>query len=167
MQLISQAPHSMHLSRSIIWALLFFISNTLCGHTSRHILQPVHNETSYSRVVTFLRYLWLSIYVNCDKMSNVNPARAKAIWMGTNNRISIFTPLSEVYVLAPVKFMVRKEATAPEIRSHPMRYKSGSDEKLRTATNPNMSNPITSPFPPKCLKGNHGSSTGPRKAPAK
>jgi hypothetical protein len=55
LQLISQAPHSMHLSLWIISAFLPDILKTLCGHTSMHILHPMHKAESYSRVDTFLR----------------------------------------------------------------------------------------------------------------
>ena len=55
-QLISQAPHSIHLSLLIISAFLLVILKTLCGHTSKHILQPIHLVASYSNVVTFLKY---------------------------------------------------------------------------------------------------------------
>ncbi len=56
MQLISQAPHSMHLSLFTTTAFLLIILKTLCGQTSMHILHPMHLDESYSNVATFLKY---------------------------------------------------------------------------------------------------------------
>ena len=44
--------------------------------------------------------------------------------MGTKIRISFLTPLRDVYVLAPVKFIVKKEDTAPDIKSQAMLSKT-------------------------------------------
>lgn len=41
-QFKAQAPHSMHKSLSVTTARLSRISNTPCGQTSAHRLQPVH-----------------------------------------------------------------------------------------------------------------------------
>ena len=54
-QLRLHAPHSMHASRFWIITCLLFILNTSCGHTSKHIPQPVHLFSSSCRVTTSLR----------------------------------------------------------------------------------------------------------------
>jgi len=56
LQFFSQAPHSMQRSLFMIIAFLLTISNTLCGQTMVHIMQPLHFEGSSSSVTTSLRY---------------------------------------------------------------------------------------------------------------
>ena len=61
-QLVWQAPHSMQASLSAMRA--FFessISNTACGHTIVHILQPMHFSRSSFSVATFFKYLSFGI----------------------------------------------------------------------------------------------------------
>lgn len=106
-------------------------------------------------------------YTNFDKMTRLNPMSVKTICTGTKSLISFFTPLKDVYVLAPVKFMVRNEDIAPERSSHPTILMIEYSEKFRNATIPNNTNPTTKPLPPKYLNGNHGNNAGAIKAPAK
>jgi hypothetical protein len=56
-QFSEHAPHSMHLSLSVITALPSWISNTPRGQTSAHIPQPAQLSGNNSRVTTFDRYL--------------------------------------------------------------------------------------------------------------
>ena len=56
-----QAPHSIHASRSIIFAFLFLMVKTVWGHTSAHRLHPIHLSISSSKVATFFRYRSLVI----------------------------------------------------------------------------------------------------------
>jgi hypothetical protein len=55
-QFLTQAPHSMQRSLSVIVACLSFMSKTPCGHTSVHLPQPEHFSGKNSRLVTFDRY---------------------------------------------------------------------------------------------------------------
>lgn len=55
-QFWEQAPHSMQLSRSMIFALPPESSKTLCGQTFTHIPQPTHCSELSFKVTTFFKY---------------------------------------------------------------------------------------------------------------
>src|SRR5512143_3680478 len=55
-QLDAQAPHSMHLSLSMMTAFLSRSTNTLCGQTSRHMPHPVHFSVSRPTLATSAKY---------------------------------------------------------------------------------------------------------------
>ena len=55
--------------------------------------------------------------INRDVIQIRRPATLAAIWVGSAQRISFFTPEREVYVEQPVKFMARNPATAGIINS--------------------------------------------------
>jgi hypothetical protein len=54
-QFKAQAPHSIHKLRFAIFAFLASITNTACGHTMVHMVQPVHFSVSNFRVTTFCK----------------------------------------------------------------------------------------------------------------
>ncbi len=58
-QLSAQAPHSMHLSRSVICTFRSTRTKTACGQTSIHLPQPVHRSAIRTREATFARYFIL------------------------------------------------------------------------------------------------------------
>lgn len=93
--------------------------------------------------------------------------KLRLICTGTNIFISFLTPESEVYVLAPVKFIARKDDMATDSNSQPTVAARLNSISNATRVARNTEVPTKIPFIEKYLDGIHGKKIGVRNAPDK
>ena len=97
----------------------------------------------------------------------MSPNDAATICTGSEIFISFCTPEREVKVDEPVKFMARKDETAPITRNHAMISIIWLPNKFRNKNNMAISHPTVRPFNENLLKGIQGKNIGVKTHPAK